>query len=160
MPRRQRLEKPFYPDETQVVVDVVLAEAFDSVKIRRVLQIEQAVEIPFNYDIAEIDRDGAHKVQLILVPELLRDGPHTAFQRLIPADLVAGAARAFVNGVEVIGNGVRRITKGTNDDVREQVLPVTFNGFWSHQKTLHGAPRLLNFRVEKNTRDTGPSELS
>jgi hypothetical protein len=121
-------KKPLHPYETQVVVQIILAEPLDPETIRGVLQIQKAIEILLDHNIAEIHRDGAHEVQFLLVPELFGDIADSDFKGLLTANLVTCTATAAVDGVKIRGNGVAGFAERTYND-----MPVDGSSKFSHK---------------------------
>jgi len=111
-------EEPLDPDEAQIVVHVVLAEPFNSETIRIMLEIQKAIEILFDHDVAEIHRNGAHEVQFFFVPKLFGDIPNPNLQGLLAANFVTGPAVAAMDGVKIRGNGMAGLTERANNDMR------------------------------------------
>jgi hypothetical protein len=110
-------EEPFHPDQAQVVIHIVLAESLYSKTIRSVLQVQEAIEIFLDDDVAEIHGNGPHEIQFFFVPQLFGDISDSDFKGLLTANLVARTAAAAMNGVEIRRNGMAGFTEWTNNDM-------------------------------------------
>ena len=112
------LKQSLYPNQTQVEVSVVLAEALYSAQVSGcMLEVQEAVEILLDDDIAKIDGHRAYEAEFLVIP---KGGGYIAdpvFQRVASAYLVACATGAAVDRIEIRGNGVAVITKGADDEV-------------------------------------------
>ena len=98
-------------------IDVVLTEAFDH-DVSCLLQSQHPIEILFDDDVAEVHRNGPHKIELLLIPQFTRNVPNAHFQGMIPANFIAGTTVTPVDGIEIVWNRMPIFAKGTNDDMR------------------------------------------
>jgi hypothetical protein len=99
-------EEPFDPDQAQMDVDVILAEPLNAVRIGGLLQIQKAVKILLDYNVAEFDGNRAHKIKLLAVPQLLGNVTYAYFQGMVAADLVAGSTPTPVNRIKIQWDGM------------------------------------------------------
>ncbi len=114
-----RLEEPFNPDQAQVEINIKLAEAFYPAEVWRcLLEIEQAVEIPFDDNIAEINGNRADKTQFLFAPHQAGDVPDTGIQHIAAADFETCSAGTAVDRVEIDRYGMAVFAKRTDYDVK------------------------------------------
>jgi hypothetical protein len=113
----QRSEEPFDPHQVQMNAHIVLAETFYGVPVGRLPDGQQPIEILLDHDIAEIHRNGPYEIEFLVAPQLMGDVSDSIFKGVVSANLVAGPAIAPVNGIEIPGNGMSVIAKGTHHNM-------------------------------------------
>ena len=131
-------------------VDVILTEPLNTMRIGSLFQIQKAVKILLDYNVAELNGNRPHKIKLLTVPQLLGNVTHAYFQGVVAADLVAGSTPTAVNRVKIQWDGMPILAKRAYNNV---VLHPSSSTDTFEKATLvalyfHLIPQLQSGRVE------------
>ena len=108
-------KKPFHPDQTEVQIDVIFAKTlYPEWVARGALEVEQAVEIPLDDDVAKIDRDRANQTKFLFIPKRGGNITDPGLQHIRSANFETRSAGAAMDRVEVGRDWMAVFTKRAN----------------------------------------------